>query len=234
MAHSAALRPFGFSQPTRITTKTEKRVATPIPPEDSEPLVRPAIPHRKARSHRATLSIDTLGSCRPALLPCQRRSTPQRSFPDEEDEDVLQSPRCRHEKRRPTRTQPPRHAHAPSVVSPMSPAARKKLSGIQLCTSPSEMPIIHEGLPEKQLQEQIKEVYRALRRVEDEREKILSHMMAGRVDQCRVERELEETRRENQRLTARLEDMLRSSMMKSPLSARSEDGWGSSMYIMDA
>jgi len=103
----------------------------------------------------------------------------------------------------------------------------------QLCI-PSEMPTIREAFSEKQLQEQIKEVYSALRRVEDEREKILMHMKAGRADQCRVERELEETRRENQRLTARLEEILKCSKMKSPLSARSDDGWGCSMYDMEA
>lgn len=76
------------------------------------------------------------------------------------------------------------------------------------------------------------QVYLALRRVEAEREKILSHMLAGRVDQCRVERELEETRRENRRLTARLEEMLKSAKL-SPLSPRNDDGWGCSMYDME-
>lgn len=105
--------------------------------------------------------------------------------------------------------------------------------------SPSDLPVtatvVREDFSQKQLQEQLKEIYAALRRVEDEREKVLSQMKRGRADQCRVERELEETRRENERLAARLEEMLRSSKLKSPLSARSDDhGWGCSMYDMEA
>lgn len=163
----------------------------------------------------------------------QRPGT-QRAFPDEEEEDTIQPTRrsrtC--EKPRPNRLQLSRHAQNSTMVSPLTPTTTNKRANIQL-RNPSDVPAIREHFSSKQLQEQIKEISSALRRVEDEREKILSHMKAGRADQCRVERELDEMRRENQRLTACLDEMLRSSKMKTPLSPRSDDGWGCSMYDME-
>ena len=213
----------------------------PIASDDSDYAAHASKAHYKSRSHRASLSEDFFGTHWSPPCPSHHRVAAQRSglshvtFPDEEDEDAVQSTRHSRaqEKRRPSRLPPAYHAQSPSIAPPMASTGIRKLVDLQLRISPSDLYPSAEDFSQKQLEEQIKEVYSALRRVEDEREKVLSQMKAGRADQCRVERELEKTRRENQRLEARLEEMLRSSKMKSPLSARSDDGWGCSMYDME-
>jgi len=125
-----------------------------------------------------------------------------------------------HEKRRPSRLQPSRHAQRSSLVSPITPTTIKKLGEMQLRAPSSELTPARGSLDE-----QLADVRVALRRVEMDRQKLQVQMEAERADRYKIQRELEAARKENRRLTARLEELLRS-----PLSARSDDGWGCSMY----
>jgi len=77
-------------------------------------------------------------------------------------------------------------------------------------------------------EEQLTDVSAALRRAEAERQKVRDQMEAQRADRCNMQRELEEVRRENRRLAARLNQTL-----NSPLSARNDDAWGCSMYDIE-
>ncbi|KAF8589855.1 hypothetical protein K439DRAFT_1657692 [Ramaria rubella] len=204
MAHSAAMRPFGFSQPTRVTPKSDKHVGMPIPTYES--------------NHAIRSSDDPLCNSSQSRATALRSGVSQRTFPEEKDRSSR--PSRTHERRRPARLQTSHNVQSSSLASPIT-----MLSDLQLRSPPPDLP---DDLTEKQLEQQLKDICKALRRVEADREKVQNQMVAGRADRHRIERELEETRRENQRLAARLEELLsrRNTSMKTPASARSDDAWG--------
>jgi len=246
------MRPFPVSQSSHISTKSKRCLdpsesesdRTPYPSDTDSRSQSSAYSHShhaythgvsapKSKSRRPN---DALGSYSPRK-PVLKLQLPSHTLPDDDECASFSSHR-----------QPSRHAHRASLVSPISPTAVKKLGEVQprparddsVYSRPSNnaarKPVspVRSGEAQKwrewsgSVEDQLTDVSAALRRAEADRQKAREKLETGRAERYRMERELEETRRENRRLAARLEEAL-----KSPLSARSDDAWGCSMYDLE-
>lgn len=241
-SHSSNLTVTVTAKPKRRTSDDSGRAPCPSDVDTRASATSPKLKYRRPN--------DALGSYRAVSPASQPSLKPHLPLPDEEDDAAYSSRR--------SHARLSGHAQRPGLVSPSSPTAAKRLGDLQPrpdredarpgVRMPSSQPpstaITTFRKPAASVRgtdahkwnewgggggtEQPADASAALRRVEAERQKVRDQMEAQRADRYNMQRELEEVRRENRRLAARLNEAL-----KSPLNARNDEAWGCSMYDIE-
>jgi len=217
MAKASTYQPFGFSKPVHMIPKISKLNENVIPPKyDSDRSAKGSSSRRSSR-HIKSVQDDSRWPLPPPSYSRGQSPRPSstRPLPDEEDCETMvpnRRSRASPDGRRLPRLQTSYITPTPSVTSPAIP-------------TPTNF-IAQRTLTEKQLKQQLRDVYAALSRTEADRERIMRQTAAGKTDQSRIERKLEAVERENNRLKSRLKELF-----DSPVSAKGDEVWGSSMYM---